>query len=57
MAKKDSKQFVWLADSCDWSGKLYLVKGSTYEASLVDAEVLSEWIRTGAAQVAKAEEK
>lgn len=56
--KKTAQFFVWLAPGCDWSGgRLHLVQGEVYDARLVDAEVLTEWIRSGAAQAAEAKEK
>jgi hypothetical protein len=54
-SKKTDQRFTWLAASGPWNG-LHLETGSTYEAQLVDAEVLAEWIRTGAARMAKAED-
>lgn len=56
MAKE--KFFTWIGPPCDWNGgRLFLETGKRYEAALVEADVLAEWVRGGAAQMAKAEEK
>ena len=56
MAK--DKFFIWVGPSCDWSGgRLILETGKQYEAALIEADVLAEWVRTGSAKMAKAEEK
>lgn len=63
MAKKEAKtgeRFLWLDPSCYWSGPeggLRLEHGQVYQSRLVDAAVLAEWIRTGAAQMVEDKEK
>jgi hypothetical protein len=51
-----AEKFVWLAEACVWSGRVTLEHGKACDARLIDADVLKEWIRTGAA-VMTGEEK
>jgi hypothetical protein len=56
MAKE--KQFIWLADSCDWSGgAARLETGRKYDASAFPPEVVEFWVTTGAAKWARAKEE
>ncbi len=53
-------RFLWLAASCYWSGAgttLHLEHGEVYSSRLAEADVLAEWIRTGAAQMVEDKEK
>jgi hypothetical protein len=52
-----AEKFLWLAETCNWSGRVTLEHGKAYEARLIDADVLKEWIRTGAAVMTEDKEK
>ena len=50
IAPRNSRKFIWLADSCFPYFGPKLEKGNSYEPGLFPIETISEWIKTGAAK-------